>query len=128
MHVEAFTGYPINRPLSSSVVLTCDASESGYGAHISFGGEQRFCSRMWGSVERAKSFSFRELLAVYLALKSFQNFVMGKKVKIFSDNQYFVRIVHAESSVTHLQQIAVDTFSFSMTKQRVVSGPMNSQS
>ena len=116
MHVEAFTGYPINRPLSSSVVLTCDASESGYGAHISFGGEQRFCSRMWGSVERAKSFSFRELLAVYLALKS------------FSDNQYFVRIVHAASSVTHLQQIAVDIFSFSMTKQRVVSGPMNSQS
>ena len=36
MHVEAFNGYPINRPLSSSVVLTCDASESGYGAHISF--------------------------------------------------------------------------------------------
>ena len=25
-HVEAFNGCPINRPLSSSVVLTCDAS------------------------------------------------------------------------------------------------------
>ena len=79
MHVEAFNGYPINRPLSSSVVLTCDASESGYGAHISFGGERRFCSGMWSFVERAKSSSFRELLAVYLALKSFQNFIIGKK-------------------------------------------------
>ena len=38
MHVEAFNGYPINRPLSPSVVLTCDVRESGYGVHISFGG------------------------------------------------------------------------------------------
>ena len=68
MHVEAFNGYPINRPLSSSVVLTCDASESGYGAHISFGGERRFCSGMWSFVERAKSSSFRELLAVDLVM------------------------------------------------------------
>ena len=115
MHVEAFNGYPINRPLSSSVVLTCDASESGYGAHISFGGERMFCSGMWSSVERALSSSLRELLAVYLALKSFQNFIIGKKVKIFSDNQNVVRIVHAGSSIIHLQQIAVDIFSFCMT-------------
>ena len=100
MHVEAFNGYPINRPLSSSVVLTCDASESGYDAHISFGGERRFCSGMWSFVERAKSSSFRELLAVDLALK---HFIIGKKVTIVSDNQNFVGIVHAGSSVTHLQ-------------------------
>ena len=114
MHVEAFNGYPINRPLSFNVVLTCDASESGYGAHISFGGEQRFCSAMWSSVEHAKSSSFRELMAAYLALKSFQNFISGKKIKISSDNQN-VHIVHAGSSIIHLQQIAVDIFSFCMT-------------
>ena len=55
MHVEAFNGYSVNRPLSSNVVLTCDASESGYGAHISFGGERKFCSGMWSTVERPKS-------------------------------------------------------------------------
>ena len=115
MHVEAFNGYPINRPLSFNVVLTCDASESGYGAHISFGGEQRFCSAMWSSVERAKSSSFHELMAAYLALKSFQNFISGKKVKIYADNQNVVHIVHAGSSIIHLQQIAVDIFSFCMT-------------
>ena len=104
MHVEVFNGYPINRPLSSSVVLTCDASESGYGAHISFGGERRFCCGMWSSVKRAKS-SFRELLVVYLALKSFQNFIIGKKVKIFSDNQNVVRIVHAGSSIIHCSRL-----------------------
>ena len=115
MHVEAFNGYPINRPLLFKVVLTCNASESGYGAHISFGGEQRFCSAMWSSVERAKSSSFRELMAAYLALKSFQNFISGMKVKISSYNQNVVHIVHAGSSIIHLQQIAVDIFSFCMT-------------
>ena len=35
-HVDAFNGYPINRPLSSSAVLTCDASETGYCAHVVF--------------------------------------------------------------------------------------------
>ena len=115
MYVEAFNGYPINRPLSSSVVLTCDVRESGYGVHISFGGEQRFCSGMWSSVERATSSSFRELRAVYLALKSFKNFIIGKKVKIFSDNQngYVLYMLGAVSYT--LQQIAVDTFSFCMT-------------
>ena len=70
---------------------------------------------MWNSVERAKSSSFRELRAVYLALKSFKNFIIGKKVKIFSDNQNgFVLYMLGAVSYT-LQQIAVDTFSFCMT-------------
>ena len=38
---------------------------------------------MWSFVERAKSSSFRELLAVDLALKSFQHFIIGKKVRSF---------------------------------------------
>ena len=114
-HVEAFNGYPLNRPLSSSAVLTCDASQSGYGAHITFGSDRKFCSGMWSSFERAKSSSFRELMVIFLALKSFQSFIMGKKVKIFSDNQNVVRIVHNGSSVAHLQQIAVDIFSFCLT-------------
>ena len=39
-HVDAFNGYPINRPLSSSAVLTCDTSETGYGAHVVFYNER----------------------------------------------------------------------------------------
>ena len=112
MHVEAFNGYPINRPLLFNVVLTCNASESGYGAHISFGGEQRFCSAMWSSVERAKSSSFRELMAAYLALKSFQNFISGMKVKISSYNQNVVHIVHAGSSIIHFSFCMTNSVSF----------------
>ena len=39
-HVDAFNGYPIKRPLSSSAVLTCDTSETGYGAHVVFYNER----------------------------------------------------------------------------------------
>ena len=56
---------------------------------------------MWSSVERAKNSSFRDLRAVYLALKSFKNFIIGKKVNIFADNQNVVCIVHAGSSIIH---------------------------
>ena len=107
-HVEAFNSYPINRPLSPSAVLTCDAGESGYGAHLTFGSKRKFCSGMWSSFEGAVN-------GYFLALKSHQSFIMGKKVKIFSDNQKVVRIVHNGSSVPHLQQIAVDIFSFCLT-------------
>ena len=113
--------------MSSSAVLTCDASQSGYGAHLTFGSDRKFCSGMWSSFERAKSSSFRELMAIFLALKSFQSFIMGKKVKIFSDNQNVVRIVHSGSSVAHLQQIAVDIFSFCLTNS-VFSDSVDSQS
>ena len=82
-HVDAFNGYPITRPLSSSAVLTCDASETGYGAHVVFYNERKFRSGMWNELQRCMSSSYRELMAVLLALKSFQSFIAEKKVAIF---------------------------------------------
>ena len=114
-HVDAFNGYPINRPLSSRAVLTCDASETGYGAHVVFYNERTFCSGMWNELQRCMSSSYWELMAVLLALKSFQSYIAEKKVTIFSDNHNVVRIVHNGSSVGHLQRIAVDIFSFCMS-------------
>ena len=114
-HVDAFNGYPINRTLSSSAVLTCDASETGYGAHIVFYNERKFCSGMWNELQKCMSSSYLELMALLLALKSFQSFSAGKKITVFSDNQNVVRIVHNGSSVGHLQRIAVDIFSFCMS-------------
>lgn len=142
-HIEAFNGYPINRPLSSIATLICDASESGFGAHVTFCNEKKcssslesgtkvtfcnpshvdvtlcnnrkFCSGMWSESERSKSSTYRELKAVFLALKSFSSFLTGGKVKVFSDNQNVVRIVHCGSSVNELQKIALDIFSFCLT-------------
>ena len=55
--------------MSSSAVLTCDASQSGYGAQLTFGSDRKFCSGMWSSFERGKSSSFRELTAIFLVKK-----------------------------------------------------------
>ena len=74
-HVEAFNGYPINRPLCFSAILTCDASESGYGAHLCVCKDRKFCSGMWSECERGKSSTYRELKAILLALKSFSSFL-----------------------------------------------------
>ena len=113
--MEASNSYPINRPLSSNAILTCDASSVGYGAHITVcGNEQKFCSGMWKETERVKSSTFREFKAVLLALQSFCSFLAGGKVKVFSDNQNVARVAHYGSSVVELQQIAVNIFSFCM--------------
>ena len=98
--------------MSSSAVLTCDAGETGYGVHVVFYNERKFCSGMWNELQRCMSSSYRELMAVLLALKSFQSFIAEKKVTIFSDNQNVVGTVHNGSCVGHLQRIAVDIFSF----------------
>ena len=68
--------------LPSSAVLTCDASETGYGAHVVFFTTNgSFGSGMWNELQRCTSSSYRELMAVLLALKSFQNFIAQKKVR-----------------------------------------------
>ena len=50
-HVDAFNGFPINRPLSSGAILTCEASASGLGAHVTFCTDHKFCSGMWSACE-----------------------------------------------------------------------------
>ena len=97
---KSFNGYPINRPLSSSAVLTCDASETGYGAHVVFYNERKFCSGMWNELQGCMSSSYRELMAVLLALKSFQSFIAEKKVTIFVVPEK--KIVKLKSILTEL--------------------------
>ena len=99
-HVDAFNGYPINRPLSSSAALTCDASETGYGAHVVFYNERKFCSGMWNELQRCTSSSYREFVAVLLALKRFQSFIAEKKVAIFVVPEK--KIVKLKSILTEL--------------------------
>ena len=61
-HVDAFNGYPINRPLSSSAVLTCDASKTDYTVHVVFFTTNgSFVPGMWNELQRCMSFSYREL-------------------------------------------------------------------
>ena len=98
-HVEA---YPINRPLSCSAVLTCDASQSGYGTDLTFGSDRKFCSGMWSLFERAKSSSFRKLMAIFLASKSFQSFIMGKIRLRFFQTTRMSFVLYTMGAVSHI--------------------------
>jgi hypothetical protein len=57
--------------------------------------------------------SYRQFLTVLI--KTFARFVVGQKLKIFSDNQNVVRILSVESNVPALQHIAVRFFQFSLS-------------
>ena len=63
--------------------LTCDASETGYGAHVAFTTNGSFVPECGNELQRCTSSSYWELMAVLLALKSFQSFIAEKKVTIF---------------------------------------------
>lgn len=65
---------------------------------------------MWHESEKGKSSTYRELKAPLSALKSSFSLIEGKKVKIFTDNQNVVRIVHGGSSIVELQEMAFGDF------------------
>lgn len=55
-------------------------------------------------------FTFRELLAVSLSMKSFIESLQAQSVTWFTDNQNIVRIVDCGSRVPALQDLAMDIF------------------
>ena len=60
----------------------------------SFSTDWKFYSGMWSACESVMSSLWRQLIVIFLTLKSFVGFVAGKKVKFFTDNQNVARIVH----------------------------------
>ena len=111
-NIDAFNGYPIHRGMSFHATVSCDASDTGYGASLIMGNEQNFCSGMWDVNDICQSSTFRELKAIFLALVSFVNLIKNCKVKIFTDNQNAVRIVHCGSRLAHLQEVSLQIFNF----------------
>ena len=59
-----------------------------------------FCSGMWNELQRCMSSSYRELMAVLLALKSFQSSIAEKKVTILVVPEK--KIVKLKSNLTEL--------------------------
>ena len=65
------------------ITLTTDASLTGWGCVI---GDDSRTRGLWTQEESLNHINYLELLAVYLSLKSFVNFVTGKHVKVLIDN------------------------------------------
>ena len=81
--LDQWNGAPLNLK-SPDLQITVDASSYGWGAAIT--GTEFEASGTWSKDISFRHSNYRELLAVLLALKSFQCQTRGKAVQILSDN------------------------------------------
>ena len=68
--------------------------------------------RNWTEVESSKSSTWRELMTVKLALRSFAPHLQRKVVKVMTDNKGVVSIVAKGSMVAELHVMALDILKF----------------
>ncbi|CAC5408526.1 unnamed protein product [Mytilus coruscus] len=73
-------------------IIYSDASDTGFGGYI-VETPQNIAHGMWVESERSNSSTLEELSAVKKVFLSLINFISGKKVKWFTDNQNVVNIV-----------------------------------
>ena len=93
----------------SDAIVFSDASSVAAGA-ICVQHDQKVFHQMFSESERCSSSTYRELLAIKQALLTFENDLMGKTVKLFTDSQNCVRIVQSGSSKPVLQDLALSIF------------------
>ena len=86
-----------------------DASDMACGSYVVKGNNSVFHSN-WSEEEKIKSSTFRELRAVYLALRAYSPMFQNRCIKWFTDSQNCVRIVSAGSTKFDLQEQAINIY------------------
>ncbi|XP_069827931.1 uncharacterized protein [Dendropsophus ebraccatus] len=79
------------------VALTTDASRLGWGAHV----QDLLFQGRWGELTRQNSSNFRELKAVYKALKAARDHLWHQHVKVYSDNATTVAFINHQGGTRH---------------------------
>ena len=82
-------------------VIASDASDSGCGALLN---DRQVSARLFSTSEKSKHSTYRELLAVSHALKSFIEDIKYSTVKILVDNQSAARILDVGSMKKELHE------------------------
>lgn len=72
--------------LPPDLAFWSDASDVGWGAHLSVNMENFYTKGLWSRKERKWSINRREIRAVRLGLFKFQELLRGRVVALFSDN------------------------------------------
>ena len=91
-----------------------DASDTGFGGYMVEHGPSTAFGQ-WSPEEAAQSSTWRELTAVYRVLHSMAAKLRDSHVRWFTDNQNVVRILQVGSRKEHLQKVALEVFSLSMS-------------
>ena len=92
------------------VVFTDASSFAGSGVMLH--SQNQVAHVMFDDFVKSQSSTYRELKALHNALLSFTPFLLGKFVKVYTDNQNIVRIVSKGSTVRLLQLLAREIFDF----------------
>ena len=88
-------GCPLH-PQEHNTLIFTDASNQGWGAHL----ENMTVSGIWTDQEKLLHINVLELKAVFLALKSFQDTILDKRVLIATDNANVVSYLNKQGG-TH---------------------------
>ncbi|XP_073406446.1 uncharacterized protein [Dendrobates tinctorius] len=104
---------------SAYVVVTTDASAWGWGAHI----EGKIFQGKWPAGIRTRSSNFRELFAVWEALRRNQSVLKNRHVCILSDNTTAVAFLKHQGGTRHqpLQALAGKIFTWAERTVRSVT-------
>ena len=109
--------------------MTTDASHIGWGGHMGSHCAQGF----WDSEMSQKHSNIRELTAILLTLRAFQNFVKNKTIQILSDNVTSVTYLnHMGGPSVELTEIAKAIWQEALTNNTILvakhlSGCLNTQ-
>jgi hypothetical protein len=95
--------------VSCNTIVYSDASSTGYGGYI-VENPDSIAHGMWSDSEKLLSSTWKELTAVKKVLFSLSDYVNGKRIKWFTDNQNVVNIISKGSMKCHLQDIALDIY------------------
>ena len=98
------------------MALYCDASESGFGGHLTLCSEGEHIDYevfgIWNAWECSQSSTWRELETVNRVLKNSVDIVGGNSVEVYSDNQNVQHILKVGSKTKLLQDIAMSVHGF----------------
>lgn len=72
---------------------------------------QMVCHQMFSDIEKSQSSTYRELMAVDLALNSFGKELQNQEIQVCSDSQNVVRILQKGSRKDYLHKMALSVFS-----------------
>ena len=104
--------FEIQRPPNYINIISSDASDTGCGSILN---SKYKALRLFSEFERLTHSTWRELLAVDHALKSFLSEIQYSKVKFFVDNKSAARILDVGSMKYELHRIAMDVFFLCIT-------------
>lgn len=96
-------------------IVFSDASDLAAGAYVVNCMDSVYHSN-WDEEDRTKSSTYREIKAVWLALRAYGSLLRHKSVKWFSDSQSCVQIVKAGSTKKELQGYSIKIFQICLEK------------